>query len=192
MSEHPDKYANKLLGHEYDGIQEYDNPLPGWWTWMSIGSVITAILYVIWMHGGMGGPTQVEELKAEMETAAKLYPNATPAPTAAAGGATGAPAGPPVPEIDESQYKGNAAAIAEGKKMFVTYCAPCHLVEATGKIGPNLTDATWIHGGKYSDIRRTITQGVPAKGMVTWAGVLTTEQIAQLAAHVHSLGGGQE
>lgn len=180
MSE--DKYADKLLGHEYDGIQEYDNPLPGWWTWMSVGTVIFAVIYCVlyWKDEGL---RQEAELEAEIAAAYEKWP------ALAQAAETGGDSGPPVANLDESLYKGNAAAIEAGKQTFLTMCAPCHQADATGNIGPNLTDSEWIHGGTYHDIRTTVTKGVPDKGMVTWAGVLSDEQIAQVAAYVHSLGG---
>lgn len=178
-----DKYADKLLGHEYDGIQEFDNPLPGWWTWMTIGTVIFAIIYVLWMYAGLGGMHQTEELEAEIAKARENHPELFASPEE--GG------GPEMPPVDRAAYVDNEEAVNAGKEIFTMNCAACHAMDATGGIGPNLTDNEWIHGGKYNDIRHTITVGVPEKGMVTWGPILGPEKVAQVAAYVYSLGGGQ-
>jgi cytochrome c oxidase cbb3-type subunit 3 len=56
----------------------------------------------------------------------------------------------------------------------------------TGGIGPNLLDSTWIHGGTPAEIVKTITEGVPAKGMLTWGPILGPEKIGRVAAYVIS------
>jgi cytochrome c oxidase cbb3-type subunit 3 len=72
-----------------------------------------------------------------------------------------------------------------GPQVFTTYCVACHTAEMTGGIGPNLIDAEWIHGGELEQIKATITNGVPAKGMISWKGTLTDEQIAAVAAFIY-------
>lgn len=177
-----EKYKDHLLNHEYDGIQEYDNPLPGWWTWMSIGTILFALFYVPWMHNGLGGVLQYDELKAEIARAEEMHPELFAAPEEG---------GPEMPPVDRGAYVGVPDVLAAGKEIFMMNCAACHKPDATGDIGPNLTDSEWIHGGKYDEIRHTITMGVPEKGMVTWGPILGPEKIAQVAAFIHSLGGGQ-
>jgi len=81
------------------------------------------------------------------------------------------------------------AQVAEGAKVFATNCIACHGPDGGGVIGPNLTDDFWLHGNRPSEIAATITNGVPDKGMVTWKGVLTPDQIRQAAAFVLSLHG---
>ncbi len=46
-----------LTDHTYDGIREYDNPLPAWWTWLFIGTVVFSVLYFPYYHGGAEGRT---------------------------------------------------------------------------------------------------------------------------------------
>ena len=81
-------------------------------------------------------------------------------------------------------------AIHEGQELFAANCAACHGAKAKGLIGPNLTDKTWLYGGKPQQIAHTIANGT-AKGMPSWKNHFTTAQIADLAAFVHALGGGQ-
>jgi cytochrome c oxidase cbb3-type subunit 3 len=147
--------------HEADGIEEYDNPLPGWWLgilWVTVGF---AIVYGADYHF-VSHRSQVGEYEAEDAAFLAAHPSA--APSAVAGGA--------------------------GAEIFGQYCAACHGASATGGIGPDLTDATWIHGGTLADITRTITEGVPEKGMVTWGPILGPEKISTVAAWIHDLGGG--
>ena len=79
------------------------------------------------------------------------------------------------------------ATLAQGKDVFVSTCAPCHKPDGGGNIGPNLTDAYWIHGSKPTDIYRTVTEGVPAKGMPTWAPVLGEQRVEAVVAYVISI-----
>jgi cytochrome c oxidase cbb3-type subunit 3 len=79
--------------------------------------------------------------------------------------------------------------IATGKVTFMQYCAPCHGVQGQGLVGPNLTDDYWLHGGKISDVFKTIQQGVPAKAMPTWEKQLSPKQISDVANYIKSLHG---
>ncbi|PCK05437.1 MAG: cytochrome C oxidase Cbb3, partial [Alteromonadaceae bacterium] len=65
---------NKTTGHNYDGIEEYDNPLPKWWFQLFVGTIIYAVLYVIWYPGlggwaGIGGWTSTGELARDQQKA---------------------------------------------------------------------------------------------------------------------------
>jgi cytochrome c oxidase cbb3-type subunit 3 len=80
-------------------------------------------------------------------------------------------------------------ALAAGKAMFVTTCAPCHRPDGGGLIGPNLTDEYWLHGGTLPEIHKTITDGVLDKGMPNWGKYLKPEQVNALAVYVFSLRG---
>lgn len=75
-----------------------------------------------------------------------------------------------------------------GEQIFVKNCVVCHGEQMEGKVGPNLVDTTWIHGGTLADIEKTITNGVPEKGMVSWGPVLGADKIKAVAEYVHSKG----
>lgn len=75
--------------------------------------------------------------------------------------------------------------------MFESTCFACHGSLGEGNIGPNLTDAYWLHGSRPEQIGLTIFQGVPEKGMPTWRGALSAEKIQQVAAYVISLQGSE-
>ena len=83
----------------------------------------------------------------------------------------------------------DATSIAKGKEIFTKNCVSCHGLQGQGGIGPNLTDDYWLHGAGMSHIVHTITAGVPAKGMITWRGVLSPDQIKQAASYILTLHG---
>ncbi len=163
-----DPTRDQPLGHahEADGIEEYDNQLPLWWVGLFVGTVIFGIVYAVDYHF-ISHRSQVKEYDAEMAAAPKA-----PEASVAVGAIT--------PDM-----------IAAGKEIFAANCVACHGADMHGGIGPNLTDSTWIHGGTYPEIVHTVTFGVPEKGMITWGPILGPEKIAQVAAFVHSSGGGQ-
>jgi cytochrome c oxidase cbb3-type subunit 3 len=76
--------------------------------------------------------------------------------------------------------------VEAGKAIYAQNCVPCHGPDLHGGIGPNLTDDVWIHGGTFPEIRTTITEGVPAKGMITWGPILGPEKIGKVAAYVYT------
>lgn len=163
-----DKYVpDQILGHsdEADGIEEYDNALPTWWLGLFAFTVVFGIFYAVDYHY-VSHRSQVQEYTAELAAA--------PHPPAVVAGSQSGP-----------------QAMEAGKTLFATYCVGCHGADLHGGVGPDLTDPTWIHGGTLPDIEKTITVGVPDKGMITWGPVLGPQKIAQLAAYVHAAGGGE-
>lgn len=161
------QHEAELLDHDYDGIQEYDNPLPNWWLTTFFGTIIFAFIYYLHYTFG-GGPTLTQEL----ETAMKDMPKATEK----------------VWDEGDLQSKMTPEAVAKGKAVFAAKCAACHGPEGQGVIGPNLTDKFWIHGkGHRSDIIQTITKGVTEKGMPSWSGMISDDEIMQVAGFVYFL-----
>ena len=174
----PSKDEDRLLEHRYDDIQEFDNPLPGWWTLIFWVTIVWAVLYFFNFIPGLGtGKGREANYQAEMKAAAGKY--GTPEQQAAR----------PLDEGAVLAALKNPAALAAGKATFTTTCAPCHLADGGGNIGPNLTDDYWIHGPRPHDILTTVTQGVPDKGMPTWGPVLGNQKIAEVAAYVITLHG---
>jgi len=94
--------------------------------------------------------------------------------------------------IDDKMIEGFAVKpdmMAAAKGLFAQRCAVCHGSRAEGNIGPNLTDDYWLYGGKPTQVYHTITEGVPAKGMIAWKAQLPAGQILALAAYVGTLHG---
>src|SRR4030095_4886980 len=81
------------------------------------------------------------------------------------------------------------AVIARGSQTYTMLCAPCHRADGGGLVGPNLCDDYWIHGSNYLDNLKTIINGVPEKGMLTWRGVLKPSEIQAVASYIYTFGG---
>ncbi len=168
--------ANIDLGHDYDGIRELDNKLPGWWLWGFYLTIIVAVVYFYRYeisHAGLSSKQQYELAVKEAEEAQKAY-------LEKAGN-----------KVDENTVTllTDAAAISAGKANFEKTCATCHGANAQGNIGPNLTDDYWLHGGSIKDVFKTIKYGWPDKGMQSWKDQYSPMQIAQLASFIKSLHG---
>jgi len=180
---------DELLDHEYDGIKEYNNPLPGWWLWLFYGTIAFSAVYIPYYVLGFG-PGTAEEYRHEVAAARA----AVPAPAAAAAPAGGrahsdGTAHPVGPQPAGPNLEGNPQAIAAGREIYAANCAPCHGPQGQGVIGPNLADRFWLHGNTYADIANVIANGVPDKGMIAWKAVLNPVKIQQVTAFVRSLKG---
>lgn len=79
--------------------------------------------------------------------------------------------------------------IHEGAEIFTSKCVVCHGDKGEGKVGPNLTDEYWLHGGDVKSIFKTIKYGVPSKGMVAWQNSMNGSQMQELASFILSLQG---
>ena len=168
-----------LLEHSADGIQEYDNPLPAWWLGIFYATIGFTLVFIPYLQvTGWSQETQYEE---ELAAAEARYEPARAARAEAQASAAAASSGA-VPTDED---------IAAGEAVFAGTCVACHLADATGGIGPDLTDAEWIHGGTLAEITNTIAVGVPAKGMLAWGPVIGDQKVRQVSAYVHSLGGGE-
>ena len=165
-----------LIAHDYDGIQELDNPTPAWFMWLFYGTIAFGISYLLIYHVFGIGQLQDEEYKTEValaDSAKKVYlSNAAN-------------------QVDETTVKlvTDAPTIASGKAIFSQTCAACHGADAQGNVGPNLTDDYWLHGHKINDVFKTIKYGVAAKGMPTWEKQLSPKQISEVANYIKSLRG---
>lgn len=166
-----------LMDHDADGITELDNNLPQWWVWLFILCCVWAAGYMVYFHV-LGGPSQEEQYEQEMAAAAR----AIPADTAPAGEAAPAAAAAEEPSTDE-------AVLAQGKEIFLKNCMVCHAPDGGGLIGPNMTDDYYIHGPLFSDSIRIINEGVLAKGMIAWRGVLKPDEIHAVASYIFTLRG---
>jgi len=172
MSEQPQDH---LLDHNYDGIQEYDNPMPRWWVAIFWVTIVFSVFYAIFYHGGPGKlaiEAYNEDMVAYYDLQAKQF--------LALG------------DVTEGMLHGlmdNEAMMAGAAQLFVSRCAQCHGTHAEGNIGPNLTDQYWLHGNRLTDIYHTIMEGVADKGMQSWKNVLRPAEILSLAAYVGTLRG---
>ncbi|EMD99400.1 cytochrome-c oxidase, cbb3-type subunit III [Pseudomonas sp. NP21570] len=175
--------TEETVGHSYDGIEEYDNPLPRWWFMLFVGTVIFALGYLAlypglgnWkgiLPGYEGGWTQVKEWQREMDKADEQY-----------GPLFAKYAAMPVEEVAK-----DAQALKMGGRLFASNCSVCHGSDAKGAYGfPNLTDNDWLWGGEPETIKTTILHGRQA-AMPAWRDVIGEEGIRNVAGYVRSLSG---
>jgi cytochrome c oxidase cbb3-type subunit 3 len=157
--------------HVYDGIVEHDNPLPLWWLLTFYGAIVFAAFYWFHFEGFHVGKSPEEELAVWAAEDAKKK---------AASGAT-------LSAEALAALSKDPTIVAEGKKTFAETCAVCHGELGEGKIGPNLTDATWIHGGAPDKVYTTLVKGVADKGMPAWEAQLGRKKTQSVVAFVVSI-----
>ncbi|MBE9398239.1 cytochrome-c oxidase, cbb3-type subunit III [Pontibacterium sp. N1Y112] len=174
--------TEETLGHEFDGIEEYDNPLPRWWFQMFMATVIFSLGYLVLYPGlgnfqGLLGWSSTGQWQEEMAHAEEQYK-----PVFAKYAAM---------SVEELQQPGNEAGLKMGQRMFANNCALCHGSTGSGSYGfPNLTDTDWLYGGDPATIQTTIAHGRQG-GMPPWGAVLGEEGIRDVTSYVLSLSGGQ-
>lgn len=164
-----------LTGHNYDGIQEYDNPMPGWWVWIFWATIIFSALYAPFMIlcSEYMAPTkfyardqismmklqygQLGDVKADEATLLKLG-------------------------ADE---KWNAV----GASIFASNCVSCHGANGSGMSAPNLTDNAYIHVKRIEDIADVVATGRKNGAMPAWGNRLMPVEQVLVSAYVASLRG---
>jgi cytochrome c oxidase cbb3-type subunit 3 len=140
------------------------------------GAVIFGILYVGYYEFGPG-PGSREELAEDL---GKLKQQEILAKGSE----------PPVTEESMLAIFHSKERLAAGHKLFTEKCMACHGPDGGGQIGPNLTDAFWIHGkGTLTDIVTVVSEGVADKGMPPWGTMLKKDEIYSVVAYVKSLKG---
>ncbi len=173
MSELDSRDTQDDPSHVYDGIVEHDNKLPLWWQLTLYGAVVFALVY--WFGRRLNAIATANETYAQDVAAER----AAEADRARARGT-----------IDDDllvTLSRDPATLTKGKATFAASCAPCHRADGGGNIGPNLTDAYWLHGSKPTDLFKVASDGVPAKGMPTWGPQLGQDRIESVVAFVLSL-----
>lgn len=171
----PAPVEDNLSDHNYDGIQEYDNPTPGWWNWLFIATIIMAPIYLVIFHS----PYSDRSVKAQYDRANNANLKLQ------------------FEEIGELEgdaetilkYKDDPKWIAVGKATFATNCVSCHGKKAEGLSGPNLTDDSYLHVKQVEDIARVIHDGAKAGAMPAWGNRLHPNEVVLAAAYVASLRG---
>lgn len=169
-----------IQGHNYDGIQEYDNPMPGWWVWIFWLCVIFTPVYILGVHVFGFINTYEDDLaasQAQLQEVRDAYEAANPTFE--------------VSNEAIAAFVGVQEHIDAGAALYGTNCAMCHGDQGQGLIGPNLTDAYWIHGNQNTDLYAVITNGVLDKGMTPWGNILSPDERSQLVAYIRSIEGSE-
>lgn len=171
---------DNTTGHVWDeDLRELNNPLPRWWMWLFILTIVFSGVYLAFypglgsLQGRLGwssqGQYQAEQAQARA-VAAPLFAGL---------------AAMPVPEVARQPQ-----ALAIGERLFANNCATCHGSDARGsKSFPNLTDKDWLHGGSPEKITESIVQGRRGSMPPMAASVGTAEDVRNLANYVLSLSG---
>lgn len=171
--------ASESMGHVWDGdISELNNPLPRWWFWLFVLTMIFTVIYLA-LYPGLGtftgkfGWTSENAMQAELdETNAKLE-------TLYAG----------FRDRSLVELAQDPAATKVGRNVFANNCAACHGTDARGAKGyPNLVDADWLYGGEPDTVLTSVLQG--RHGMMPpMAATLPGTGVDEVANYVLSLSG---
>jgi cytochrome c oxidase cbb3-type subunit III len=170
--------ADNTTGHVWDDdLREMNNPMPRWWMWLFVLSIVFSVLYLV-AYPGLGTyPGELKwstrgEYNAEVDKANKelapLYAQFT--------------------ARKSEDLAGDANAMAIGERLFMNNCAQCHGSDARGTKGfPNLADADWLHGGSPEKVQETITAGRNGQMPPMGAAVGTPDDVKNVANYVLSL-----
>jgi cytochrome c oxidase cbb3-type subunit III len=160
--------------HEYDDIQEYDNQLPNWWLFALFGTIAFACVY--WFGYQKFEAADLPNAEFEKVVAAQRAIEAERIKSAGV--------------IDDDALtllSKDAATVGKGQEIFKANCVICHRADGGGNIGPNLTDTSWLHGSKPTNLYTTVNEGVSAKGMPAWGGQLGVDKTQSVVAYVMTL-----
>lgn len=172
MSEMSHESEPGLTGHEYDGIKEYDNPTPSWWTWFFILTIgFSAVyLFVMFAGGDQLSPEAfyrrdaTEQLKQQYGQLAGVKPDA-----------------PTLIRLSKDEKW-----VRVGESIFKANCASCHGIDASGMTAPNLTDDSFIHIKKVEDTADVVINGRKNGAMPAWSQRLQPVEQVLVSAYVVS------
>jgi len=171
---------DNTTGHVWDGdLREMNNPLPRWWAWLFVLTIIFAFVYLalypgLGTYGGKLGWTSTGQHQAELDKGnqevAPLYAKFT--------------------SMKPEDVSKDPQAVAIGERLFMNNCAQCHGSDARGNKGiPNLTDTDWLHGGAPAVIQETLVKGRIGNMPPMAAAVGTPDDVKNVAQYVLSLSG---
>jgi cytochrome c oxidase cbb3-type subunit 3 len=170
--------TERTTGHVADGIEEYDNPLPAWWFYMFVLTIVWGIGYLV-IYPGMGnfpgllGWTQVAQHDKEVAAADEKYRAMRDRYLAL-----------PIADIAS-----DPAVRKMGMRMFANNCAQCHGGDARGSYGfPNLADNDWLYGGHPDAIKTSITAGRQG-AMPAWGSIIGEQGVTNVTAYILSING---
>ena len=170
--------GDNTTGHVWDeDLTEMNNPMPRWWMWLFVLTILFSLLYLV-AYPGLGsypgelGWSTRAEYDAEVERAnrelAPLYAQFT--------------------SRKAEEVAGDVQAMAIGERLFMNNCAQCHGSDARGSKGfPNLTDPDWLHGGSPAKIAETVKAGRQGSMPPMAAAVGTPDDVKNVANYVLSL-----
>lgn len=175
----PNVQDNESLGHDFDGIQELNTPLPRWWLWLFYLTIVFAFIYLALFPGlgnfkGYLGWTSHGQWQEEVDKHESQY-----------GPLFASLASQPLETLAK-----DPKALKIGQRLFANNCAGCHGSDGRGSVGfPNLADNSWLYGGAAETIKLSIMNGrngnMPPMGAAIGGG----ENVEAVASYVLSLSG---
>lgn len=167
--------ANELTDHKYDDIQEYDNPLPGWWIWLWVGSIFFSVVYWIYYQSAVPGRSMLDDYTEKVAANLRLQ---------------FAELGELKPDyLTLAKYSKDQRWLMLGESVYKTHCSSCHGDKAEGKVGPNLTDDFWKNVKTLEDIPSVVANGANGQAMPAWKNRLHPNEIVLVSCYVASLRG---
>lgn len=163
--------------HVFDGIAEYDQRLPNWWLYTLYAGIAFWIVYWFFQVSAGIGTSDGAQVDAAMARLAAVKMASS------------------IDVSDDGKFwemSRNSVFVDAGKQAYAANCVACHLVSLRGKtenpaaIGPDLTDAAWLHGGTPKDVYATVAKGILPKGMPAWEPVLGQKKAAEIVAYLLS------
>lgn len=166
--------SDPLTGHEYDGIAEYDNPMPTWWRRTFWATFCFSIGYFVHYQLTGNGASVSEIYEADMRQHRELVAAQS--------------LGQEMTEEGLAKLMGDPSLMKDARTVFVARCSQCHADQGQGNIGPNLTDAHWLYGSaSLLDLHEIVSNGRVQKGMPAWARMLRPLELAQVVAYIGTL-----
>jgi cytochrome c oxidase cbb3-type subunit 3 len=164
-----------LTGHSYDGIEEYDNPTPGWWVWLFALPIVLSPFYYVFYHSGVPGRSIHEEysvavadnLRLQFAELGELKPD----------------------KATLLKYIADKRWLTVGESVYKTNCISCHGSAGEGKVGPNLTDDAWKNVYSIEDIAKVVALGAAGKAMPAWGNRLHPNEVVLVSCYVAAMRG---
>lgn len=163
--------AEQLIAHDYDGIQELDNGMPPMLKYIFIGSILFAFYYMFDYHILKASPLSIAEYEAQIEQGKQDRLEYIKKAGAS---------------VDENSVTllNDASMLAGGEKLYAQNCVACHGNNGQGGVGPNLTDAYWLHGGDIQSIFKSVKYGIPEKGMRAWQSEIKPADMQAVVSYI--------
>ena len=163
----PEDIQDNMLDHDYDGIQELDNPPPKWimaMFYITIGIAIIYGAYYFWLGVGDHQDAEYSKKSEKHDTKYQIANQSS----------------------EDLVLLTDAESLQKGKEVYSTMnCFACHGMKGEGNaIGPNMTDEYWINGCSFNDVFNIIKNGNPAKGMTPFKGQINDEKIQQVTSYI--------
>jgi cytochrome c oxidase cbb3-type subunit III len=164
-----------LIDREFDGIQEYDNPVPSWWKWLFLSTIVFSALYFPFHHLGVPGRSAVERyetalgenMRLQFAEIGDLQPN----------------------EATLVRMMNDRRWMRVGASVYRAHCASCHGPDGGGLVGPNLTDDHYKNVQTIEDILRIVREGAAGGAMPPWKNRLQPNEQILVSSYVASLRG---